>query len=297
MRGLDPRIQSKSPELKRNVMPIVNRIAEFHDEMTGWRRVMHQRPETAFEEFWTSDFVAKKLAEFGYEVHRGLGITGVVGTLKGQKADSGRAIGLRADMDALNLLEANDFPHKSQVEGKMHGCGHDGHTTMLLGAARYLAETRNFAGTLRVIFQPAEEGAGGGRRMIEEGLFEKFPVDSVYGMHNMPGIPVGSFGTRTGSILAAMDLFQIRIEGVGTHAATPELGVDPILVASHVVLALQGIISREINPIEGAVITITDITAGTGALNTIPSHAVMNGTARVCRRRCETPSKNACAAW
>jgi amidohydrolase len=263
------------------VVPIVNRIAEFHPEMTAWRRTMHQHPETAFEEFWTSDFVAEKLTQFGYEVHRGLGTTGVVGTLKGQRPDNGRAIGLRADMDALNLVEANDFPHKSQIAGKMHGCGHDGHTTMLLGAAKYLAETRNFAGTLRVIFQPAEEGAGGGRRMIEDGLFEKFPVDSVYGMHNMPGIPVGSFGTRTGSILAAMDLFEIRIDGIGTHAATPELGVDPILVAAHAVVALQGIVSREINPIEGAVITITDITAGTGALNTIPSHAVMRGTARI----------------
>ena len=262
-------------------MPVINRIAEFHRDMAAWRRTLHAHPETAFEEFLTSDFVAEKLTEFGYEVHRGLGITGVVGTLKGQRPDNGRAVGLRADMDALNLEETNDFPHKSRVEGKMHGCGHDGHTTMLLGAAKYLAETRNFAGTLRVIFQPAEEGAAGGRRMIEDGLFERFPIDCIYGMHNMPGIPVGSFGTRAGSILAAMDLFEIRINGEGTHAATPELGVDPILVAAHTVIALQGIISREICPIEGAVITITDIKAGTGALNTIPNHALMRGTARI----------------
>ena len=262
-------------------MPIINRIADFHAEMTEWRRAMHAHPETAFEEFWTSDFVANKLHEFGYAIDRGLAGTGVVGTIKGNKPDNGRAIGLRADMDALNLVEANTFGHRSQIDGKMHGCGHDGHMTMLLGAAKYLGETRNFAGTLHLIFQPAEEGAGGGRRMVEEGLFDKFPVEAVYGMHNMPGIPVGSFGTRTGSILSAMDLFEITIDGVGTHAATPELGVDPIFVASHVVVGLQGIISREIDPVEGAVITITEIKAGTGALNTIPTRAVMRGTARI----------------
>ena len=214
-------------------------------------------------------------------MHRGLAGTGVVGTTKGNKPDTGHAIGLRADMDALNLVEVNTFAHRSQIEGKMHGCGHDGHMTMLLGAAKYLAETRNFAGTVHLIFQPAEEGAGGGRRMVEEGLFEKFPVEAVYGMHNMPGISVGSFGTRTGSILSAMDLFEIRINGVGTHAATPELGVDPILATAHVVVALQGIVSREIDPVEGAVVTITEIKAGTGALNTIPTQAIMRGTARI----------------
>ena len=262
-------------------MPIINRIAEFHDDMTTWRRDLHAHPETAFEEFRTSNFVATKLTEFGYAVHRGLGGTGVVASLKGSKADNGRAIGLRADMDALNMTEMNTFAHRSQHEGKMHGCGHDGHTTMLLGAARYLAETRNFAGTIHLIFQPAEEGAGGGRRMVEEGLFEQFPVEAVYGMHNMPGIPVGSFGTRTGAILTAMDLFEIRIKGTGTHAATPELGIDPIVVASQIVLGLQMIVSRELNPLSGVVVTITDIRAGTGALNTVPDHAMLCGTARI----------------
>jgi amidohydrolase len=262
-------------------MPIINRIANFHDEMSAWRRDLHAHPETAFEEFRTSDFVAGKLAELGFEVHRGLAGTGVVGTLNGAKPDNGRSIGLRADMDALNMDEMNTFSHRSQYKSKMHACGHDGHITMLLGAARYLAETRNFAGTIHLIFQPAEEGAGGGRRMVEEGLFEKFPVEAVYGMHNMPGIPVGSFGTRTGAILTAMDLFDIRVKGVGTHAATPELGVDPIVVASHIVLGLQTIVSRELNPLAGVVITITDIRAGTGALNTVPDHATLRGTARI----------------
>jgi hippurate hydrolase len=262
-------------------MPIINRIANFHDEMSAWRRDLHAHPETAFEEFRTSDFVAGKLAELGFEVHRGLAGTGVVGTLSGAKPDNGRSIGLRADMDALNMDEMNTFSHRSQYKSKMHACGHDGHITMLLGAARYLAETRNFAGTIHLIFQPAEEGAGGGRRMVEEGLFEKFPVEAVYGMHNMPGIPVGSFGTRTGAILTAMDLFDIRVKGVGTHAATPELGIDPIVVASHIVLGLQTIVSRELNPLAGVVITITDIRAGTGALNTVPDHATLRGTARI----------------
>lgn len=262
-------------------MPIINRIANFHDEMSAWRRDLHAHPETAFEEFRTSDFVAGKLAELGFEVHRGLAGTGVVGTLRGAKPDNGRSIGLRADMDALNMDEMNTFSHRSQYKSKMHACGHDGHITMLLGAARYLAETRNFAGTIHLIFQPAEEGAGGGRRMVEEGLFEKFPVEAVYGMHNMPGIPVGSFGTRTGAILTAMDLFDICVKGVGTHAATPELGVDPIVVASHIVLGLQAIVSRELNPLAGVVITITDIRAGTGALNTVPDHATLRGTARI----------------
>ena len=262
-------------------MPIINRIANFHDEMTAWRRDLHMHPETAFEELRTSDFVAGKLAEFGYEVHRGLAGTGVVGTLRGTKPDNGRAIGLRADMDALNMEEMNSFSHRSQLKGKMHGCGHDGHITMLLGAARYLAETRNFAGKIYLIFQPAEEGAGGGRRMVEDGLFEKFPVEAVYGMHNMPGIPVGSFGTRAGAILTAMDLFEIRVDGVGTHAATPELGVDPIVVASQIVLGLQALVSRELNPLVSVVLTITEFRAGTGALNNVPDHATLRGTARI----------------
>ena len=212
-------------------MPINNRIAEFTGEMTEWRHHIHQHPETAFEEHKTSDYVALRLHEFGIAVHRGLAGTGVVGTLKGDRGD-GPAIGLRADMAALDIEEANDVDYKSQNPGKMHACGHDGHTTMLLGAAKYLSETKNFAGTVHFIFQPAEENEGGGQVMVEEGLFEKFPVESVYGMHNMPGIPVGEFAIRPGPIMASCDIFEITLRGIGTHAALPNLGRDAIVAGS-----------------------------------------------------------------
>src|SRR5579862_5999363 len=205
-------------------MPIINRIAGYHDEMTAWRRDIHAHPETAFEEHRTSDVVARKLAEFGIAVTRGIAGTGVVGTLK---AGSGRrAIGLRADMDALHIHEKNGFAHRSQNDGRMHACGHDGHTTMLLGAAKYLAETRNFDGTVHFIFQPAEENEGGGRVMVEQGLFEKFPVEAVYGMHNWPGLPEGQFAVRPGPVMAAVDLFEIKLSGAGAHAAMPHQGDD-----------------------------------------------------------------------
>ena len=272
-------------------MPIINRIAEFHDDMTAWRRDLHRHPETAFEEHRTADFVAGKLAEWGIEVHRGLAETGVVGTLHGNNAQGGakgggsdngsggRAIGLRADMDALHIHELNDFDHRSTDDGKMHACGHDGHTAMLLGAARYLAETRNFEGTVHFIFQPAEENEGGGRVMVEQGLFEKFPVESVYGMHNSPGLATGRAGLRAGSAMASFDIFEITVTGEGTHAAMPHLGNDPIVVAAQIVGALQTIASRRTDPLDSVVVSVTQFHAG-DTWNVIPHQAVLRGTAR-----------------
>src|SRR5512138_1008768 len=196
-------------------MAVINRIAEFHDEIKGWRRDLHAHPETAFEEVRTADFVAEKLAEFGIEVHRGLAKTGVVGVLDGQTNRTDRAIGLRADMDALHIQELNCFDHRSRHDGRMHACGHDGHTAMLLGAAKYLAETRNFDGTVVVIFQPAEEGGGGGREMVNDGMMERFGIQEVYGMHNWPGKPVGSFAIRSGPFFAATDVIDIEVKGKG----------------------------------------------------------------------------------
>lgn len=259
-------------------MPIVNRIAEFQDEMTAWRRQIHQFPELAFEETQTSDFVAGKLGEWGVEVHRGLAKTGVVGVVKGQQ-DGGRAIGLRADMDALPIDELNSFDHRSKNPGKMHACGHDGHTTMLLGAAKYLAETRNFAGTVYLIFQPAEEHSGGGRVMVEEGLFEQFPVESVFGMHNMPGVPLGEIAMRPGAAMAAADTYEIQITGRGAHAAMPNRGVDPVVIAAQTITALQTIASRRVDPVESAVVSITQVLAG-DTWNVIPETVIMRGTAR-----------------
>ena len=260
-------------------MPIINRIAEFQTDMTAWRRDIHAHPETAFEEQRTSDIVARTLQEMGIEVHRGLAGTGVVGTVRGNRQDKGRAIGLRADMDALNLQEKNTFDHRSVHPGKMHACGHDGHTTMLLGAARYLAETRNFAGTVHLIFQPAEEGAAGGRAMIEDGLFEQFPVEAVFGMHNLPGLPVGSFAVNSGAMLAAMDNFEITVKGRGAHAGMPHLGIDPVVVAAQIITALQTIASRTTDPLESVVVSVTWVEAG-AAYNVIPDEAVLRGTVR-----------------
>ena len=234
-------------------MPIINRIADFHADMAAWRRRIHAHPETAFEEHDTAAFVAAELERFGIEVHRGLARTGVVGTLAGKRP--GRAIALRADMDALHIHEKNGFAHASSVAGKMHACGHDGHTAMLLGAARYLAETRNFAGTLHFIFQPAEENEGGGREMVADGLFQKFPVEAVYGMHNWPGLAVGEFAIRPGPMLADCDLFEIAVEGRGAHAALPHLGIDPVICAAQIATALQTITSRNTHPLDSAVVT------------------------------------------
>jgi hippurate hydrolase len=261
-------------------MPIVNRIADLHPEITAWRRDIHAHPELLFDVHRTAAFVAEKLKSFGCdEVVQGLGRTGVVGVIRGRKGSSPRTIGLRADMDALPIEEANDVPYKSTVPGRMHACGHDGHTAMLLGAAKYLAETRNFAGTAIVIFQPAEEGGGGAREMVKDGLMERFAIDEVYGMHNYPGIPVGNFALRAGPLMAAADRIQIEIEGVGGHAARPHLAVDTVLVAAQMVNQLQSVVSRNVDPLESAVISITMFQAG-NTDNVIPQTALLRGTAR-----------------
>jgi amidohydrolase len=259
-------------------MPITNRIADFHADLTAWRQDLHTWPELGFEEHRTSDIVATKLKEFGIEVHRGLAGTGVVGTLRGNQPGE-RAIALRADMDALPMPEANDFAHASKNPGKMHACGHDGHTTMLLGAARYLAETRNFAGTVHFVFQPAEEGGGGGEVMVKEGLFDKFPADEVYGMHNMPGFAIGSFAGRVGPMMAATDRFDIVVKGRGGHAAQPHKTVDPVVLGAQIVGALQTITSRTADPIKSLVVSVTEFHAGS-AYNVIAEEAVLRGTVR-----------------
>jgi hippurate hydrolase len=258
-------------------MPVINRIAAFQDEMQAWRRELHANPELCFEEVRTAELVARKLAEFGIEVHRGLAKTGVVGTLRA--GNSGRAIGLRADMDALPMGEDNRFAHRSITAGRMHACGHDGHTAMLLGAAKYLAETRNFDGTVQFIFQPAEEGGGGGQVMVDEGLFERFPVEAVYGMHNWPGLEAGHFSVRPGPMMASADRFDIVVRGMGTHAAMPHRGTDPIVCAAQIVTALQTVASRETSPLDSVVVSVTQIHAG-DAYNVIPNECVMRGTLR-----------------
>jgi len=260
-------------------MPIINRISDYQEELTVWRRYLHQNPELGFEEFKTSDFVAKKLEDMGLSVHRGLAGTGVVATLV-SGAGTGGSIALRADMDALPLQEKGSIAHRSETPGKMHACGHDGHTTMLLGAAKYLSETQNFNGTVQFVFQPAEEGKGGGEKMIEDGLFKLFPADEVYGMHNMPGIRVGEFAVAPGPMMAARDNFEILIQGRGSHAAMPHQGIDPVVVGSHIVLALQTITSRNINPQESLVVSVTQFHAGE-AFNIIPDTVTLKGTCRV----------------
>jgi hippurate hydrolase len=258
-------------------MNIVPEIAAAEDELAFWRRDLHAHPELGFEEVRTADFVAQKLAEWNIEVHRGLAGTGVVGTLHGR--ERGGSVGLRADMDALPLTELNSFAHASKSAGKMHACGHDGHTTMLLGAAQHLARTRQFRGTVQFIFQPAEEGLGGGDRMVKEGLFDQFPVDSVYGLHNWPGMPLGTIGVRPGPMMASADLIDIEVRGKGGHGALPHLAVDPIVVAAHIVTALQTLVSRSTDPLQSAVVSITAIEGGQ-AHNVIPERVQMRGTVR-----------------
>src|ERR1700723_4706724 len=264
-------------------MPIVNRAADLQPEIQAWRRDIHEHPELGYEERRTSAFVADRLREFGCdEVATGLGGTGVVGVIKGRKAAGNadvKVIGLRADMDALPIEEETNLPYASKTPGKMHACGHDGHTAMLLGAARYLAETRNFAGDAVVIFQPAEEGGFGAAAMIKDGLLDRFPIDQVYGMHNGPGIPVGSFAIRPGPIMAATDSIDIQIEGLGGHAARPHICIDSVLAGAQLITALQSIVSRSVDPLESAVISICEFHAG-NARNVIPQTAVLRGTVR-----------------
>jgi hippurate hydrolase len=255
-------------------------LAGKADELTAIRRDIHRHPETAFEETRTAQIVAEKLTAWGIPIHRGLATTGVVGTLKGKRKGQ-KTIGLRADMDALHLQEKNDFEYASSIPNKMHACGHDGHTTMLLGAAQQLAANPDFAGTVHFIFQPAEEGQGGARVMIEEGLFEKFDCDAVYGMHNMPGFPKGHFAIRTGAMLAASDSWEVTFKGTGGHGAMPDRGTDPTFVAAQFMVAIQGIVGRNVPPSQAAVLSVGHIAAGTpGSPNVIPSDVLIKGTAR-----------------
>jgi len=259
----------------------IERIRSYHGELTAVRRDIHAHPELSFQEDRTSTLVAEKLAGWGIEVHRGLAKTGVVGVIPGRKKASGRGIGLRADMDCLPMHEKNSFAHKSQHEGRMHACGHDGHTTMLLGAARYLAETRNFDGTAYLIFQPAEEGGGGGEVMVKEGLFERFPANEVYALHNWPGLPPGKMAVRAGPVMAATDEIQITVHGRGGHGAMPHLAVDPVLAAAHIITALQSIASRSVSPIDAVVVSICSmVTSQVGVFNVIPDHVKLVGTVR-----------------
>ena len=259
----------------------IERIRSYHGELTAVRRDIHAHPELSFQEDRTSTLVAEKLTAWGIEVHRGLAKTGVVGVIPGRKKASGRGIGLRADMDCLPMHEKNSFAHKSQNEGRMHACGHDGHTTMLLGAARYLAETRNFDGTAYLIFQPAEEGGGGGEVMVKEGLFERFPANEVYALHNWPGLPPGKMAVRAGPVMAATDEIQITVHGRGGHGAMPHLAVDPVLAAAHIITALQSIASRSVSPIDAIVVSICSMaTSQVGVFNVIPDQVKLVGTVR-----------------
>ncbi len=286
-------------------MPVINRFADFQPDLVEFRHDLHRHPELLYDVHRTAAKVAERLRGFGLdEVVTGIGRTGVVGVIRGRKTGSGRVIGLRADMDALPITEANRNGWVSENPGLMHACGHDGHTTMLLGAARYLSETRNFDGTAVVIFQPAEEGGAGGLAMVEDGMMERFGIEEVYGLHNMPGIPLGTFGIRTGPILAAADDVQIEIHARGGHAAKPHNTVDPIVVASAIVQGLQSIVSRTVDPLDAAVVSITMIQIG-NTHNVIADYGKLIGTARTLRaevrdhveRQMKTLATNIAAAY
>jgi hippurate hydrolase len=260
-------------------MPILNRVSEMHAEITAWRRELHQMPELMFDVVRTAGFVESKLREFGVdEVVKGLGRTGIVGIIKGAKGD-GSTIGLRADMDALPITEKTGKAWVSKNAGKMHACGHDGHTAMLLGAAKYLAETRNFSGSIAVIFQPAEEGGGGGREMVKDGMMERFAISEVYGMHNLPGLDIGKFATRSGPIMASTDEFSVTVRGRGGHAAMPHTTVDPVVIAAQIISTLQTVASRNVDPLQSTVVSVTMLKAG-DASNVIPDEVKFGGTIR-----------------
>jgi hippurate hydrolase len=261
-------------------MPVINRIADMKDEIAAWRRDFHMHPELQYDVHRTAGVVADKLRAFGCdEVVPGIGKTGVIGVIRGRKQGSGKVIGMRADMDALPIHEETGVAHASTVAGKMHACGHDGHTASLLGAAKYLAETRNFDGTVVVIFQPAEEGGAGGRAMVEDGMMDRWGIQEVYGMHNAPGLPVGAFATRPGPMLAAADMVNIVVSGKGGHAAKPHLAVDPVLIGAHIIVALQSIAARNVDPLASSIVSMCMFHAG-DAGNVIPQTATLTGTAR-----------------
>lgn len=262
-------------------MPVKNRLAEMHAEITGWRRHLHENPELQFDVHETAAFVVERLREFGIDdITTGIGQTGIVATIKGKSDTTGRVIGLRADMDALPILEETGLEYASKTPGKMHACGHDGHTAMLLGAAKYLNETRNFDGTVVLIFQPAEEGGGGGREMCKDGMMDRWGIQEVYGMHNMPGFPVGEFSIRPGPLLASADQFDITITGQGGHAAAPHEAIDTNLAAAHVLIALQSIASRNVDPLAQLVVSVCTLRSDTEAHNVIPQNVLMRGTVR-----------------
>jgi len=259
-------------------------IYRWHDEFTAIRRDLHSHPELGFEEHRTARVVQERLAALGIEHHIGIGKTGIVAVIQGTRTTSGRSVGLRADMDALPMQEENEFAHKSRYDGRMHGCGHDGHTTMLLAAAKYLHETRRFDGTAYLIFQPGEEGYAGAKAMIADGLFERFPAEQVYALHNWPGLPPGRIGITPGPAMAAADRIEITIDGKGGHGAHPHAAIDPVLVAGHIITAAQSVVSRNVNPIDTAVVSLCAMHAGhPGAMSVIPAHAKLVGTVRTFR--------------
>jgi len=265
-------------------MTPVDYLRREHAELTSLRRDLHAHPELGFEEHRTAQIVTGELDRLGVEYHAGVGKTGVVAVIRGQRDDSGRSVGLRADMDALPMHEENDFPHASLFEGRMHGCGHDGHTTMLLGTARYLAATRRFDGTAYLIFQPGEEGYAGGKAMLDDGLFERFPADEIYALHNWPALPPGTIAVRPGPMMAAADRIEIHIEGRGGHGAHPHMAVDPVLVAGHIITAAQSIVARNVSPIDTAVVSLCAMHAGNlVAMSVIPREARLVGTVRTFR--------------
>lgn len=264
-------------------MSTINSIAALKEEIAACRRELHQNPQTCYEETFASELVRRKLTEWDIPFKADYATTGLVATIEGQANDSGKAIALRADMDALDIVEKSGQPWASKIPGKMHGCGHDGHTAMLLGAAKYLSDTRNFNGTVHLIFQPAEEGGGGALKMIEEGLFKNHKIDAVFGLHNWPGMPKGTIGLRSGPIMASTSDFSVTVKGKGGHAAMPHFSIDPVPAAAQIVTALQTVVSRTVDPVDQAVLSVTNINAGTGATNVIPDTVTFTGTYRTFR--------------